>query len=416
MLLYLAFGNELVHTAALLDVEELLPCLGSDRSGQVLKVVRTRCGVNDLIEVCLLFEEQLLVTCDTLAELCRLFVSHVKRRNGDLIHTCECRTHGLGLRAEEVHIRIEDGHVETAGLGADVHLSGVAESGREDRVFVRLNDLSPQQTACTELSYLHEIVTANTHVETDRVGCAVVRDACLGHHRHVLGSPSECVRELLSRISAGVIEDDGVDAYYAVTRQRFSGFDGLGDLLRYLLTGQGFALEEHVLNRVHVDRTDEALGVITHAAVVTHEDVRQLRRCACADREVDGYCRCINAVEQRFDEVVRQFVLVETETERRDTLVEHLQGFGIRLACVLASADVLANCPLVVCTRTADVGELTRRGDGGLQAFEVLTAVERLHVESFRRAPHQFLIEIGTFQVSDNLVLPCLFRHRSKIR
>ena len=183
-----------------------------------------------------------------------------------------------------------------------------------------------------------------------------------------------------------------------------------------MLACQGFALEEHVLNRVHVDRTDEALGVITHTTVVTHEDVRQLRRCACADREVDGYCRCINAVEQRFDEVVRQFVLVETETERRDTFVEHLQGFGIRLACVLASADVLANCPLVVCTRTADVGELTRRGDGGLQAFEVLTAVERLHVESFRRAPHQFLIEIGTFQVSDNLVLPCLFRHRSKIR
>ena len=277
MLLYLAFGNELVHTAALLDVEELLPCLGSDRRRQVLEVVRTRCGVNDLIEMCLFLEQQLLVTGDTLGEIRRTLVGDVERRNGDLIHACKGCRHRLGLRAEEVHIRIKNSHVETAGLGADVHLSSVAESGREDRVFVCLDDLCPQQTACAELGNLHEIVTADTHVETDSVGCAVVRDACLGHHRHVLGTPSEGVRELLSCISAGVIEDDAVDAYYAVTRQRLGCFDGLGDLSRYLLTGQGFALEEHVLNRIDIDRTDEALGIITHTAVVAHEDVRQLR-------------------------------------------------------------------------------------------------------------------------------------------
>ena len=106
--------------------------------------------------------------------------------------------------------------------------------------------------------------------------------------------------------------------------------------------------------------------------------------------------------------MVRQFVFVETETEGRDTFVQHFQRFGVGFAGVLARADVLADCPFVVCTRTADVGELTRRGDGRLQAFEVLAAVERLHVEAFRRAPHQFLVEIGTFEVGNDFVFTCL--------
>ena len=408
VLLHLTFADHLVHTAGLLDGEELLPCLGSDRSGQVFEVIRTRSGVNDLVEMCLFLEQELLVAGDTLGEIHRTLVGDIKRRNGDLIHACQSSRHRLGLRAEEVHIRVEDGHVESAGLGADVHLSSVAESGGEDRVFVCLNDLCPQQTTSAELSNLHEIVTADTHVETDSVGCAVVRDSCLGKHRHVLGTPSEGVSQFLRSVRAGVIEDDAVDAYYAVTRQRLGCFDGLRDLLRYLLTRQSFALEEHVLDRVHVDGTNHVLHIVAHSAVVAHEDVRELRRCARTDGEVDGDAVGGDAVQQGLDEMIRQFVFVQAETEGRDTFVEHLQRLGVRLAGVLARADVLTDSPVVVRAGAAYVRELAGRGDGRLQAFEVLAAVERLDAEAFRRAPHELLVKVRTFQIGNDLVLPNL--------
>ena len=47
---------------------------------------------------------------------------------------------------------------------------------------------------------------------------------------------------------------------------------------------------------------------------------------------------------------------------------------------------------------------------------KVGVAGSEVHVESFRRAPYELLVEVRTFEVSDDFVLPCLRRDRRKIR
>ena len=56
---------------------------------------------------------------------------------------------------------------------------------------------------------------------------------------------------------------------------------------------------------------------------------------------------------------------------------------------------------------------LRRRWSSG--TWEGLAAVERLDAEAFRRAPHELLVKVRAFEVGNDFVLPCLFRHRSKI-
>jgi len=54
-------------------------------------------------------------------------------------------------------------------------------------------------------------------------------------------------------------------------------------------------------------------------------------------------------------------------------------------------------------------------GDGGLQALEILAAVERLDAEAFRRAPHELLVKVRAFEVGNDFVLPLLSGYRRKI-
>ena len=280
-----------------MDSEELFPSLCSDTIGEVLKVIRTGSGVNDFVEVSLFLEKELLVACDTLSELGRTLVGHVKRRNNDFVHTCKGSRHSLSLCAEEVNVSVEDSHVEATGLGADIHLSSLFEGVGEDRRFVSLDDLSPEQTSCAELSNLHEVIAADTHIETDFTCCEVVRHTGFGHHRHVLSTPSKCVRELLCTICAGVIKDDAVDAYDAVVNERFASVNDFCELGSDLFAAEVFALEEHVLNRVHIDGTIDSLEIVSATAVVTHEDVGELGSFASADSEVDVNRACINVLE-----------------------------------------------------------------------------------------------------------------------
>ena len=124
---------------------------------------------------------------------------------------------------------------------------------------------------------------------------------------------------------------------------------------------------------------------------------------------------CLNTIEQVLDESIVQFLFVQTETQRGNTLVEHIQRLGVRLASVSTGADVLANSPFVVCLCTAHIGELPGRGSGSFQTFKVFTTVERLHVEAFRSAPNEFLLEVGTFQVGHDFLLPYFCRDGGKI-
>ena len=236
--LHLAGSHHLVQAALLLDSEELLPCLLRNRVGQVLDIERARCGVNYLIEVCLFLEQQLLIAGDTLCELSRLLVGYIERSNDYLVHACDSRRHGLGLRAKQVHIRVEDGHVEAAGLGAHIHLRSLFECSGEERCFVCLYNLRPQQTGSTELSNLHEVVTTDTHVEADGVRCLVVRHACFGEHGHVFCTPCECVCQFLCAVRTGIVQDNAIHAYYTIARERLRRFHHGSDLRAHMLAAE----------------------------------------------------------------------------------------------------------------------------------------------------------------------------------
>ena len=188
--LYLTGFDHLEESTLLLDSEELFPSLGSDAIGEVLDIVGTGSGVNDFIEVSFFLEQQLLVTCNTLCEVSRFLVGNVEGGYRYLVYTGEGGRHRLGLAAEEVDVSVEDSHIEARGLGAYVHLSSILKGGGKDVLFIGCYNLSPEQTCCAELSYLHEVVAADTHIEAYLASGEVVGYAGIGKHSHIVGTPS----------------------------------------------------------------------------------------------------------------------------------------------------------------------------------------------------------------------------------
>ena len=73
------------------------------------------------------------------------------------------------------------------------------------------------------------------------------------------------------------------------------------------------------------------------------------------------------------------------------------------------------HAPAVVGTRTSHERELACLRAQKPDAFEVLGAVVGADIEAFARAPHQFALVIGTFQVGCNHLLPLLGRDRREL-
>jgi hypothetical protein len=150
-----------------------------------------------------------------------------------------------------------------------------------------------------------------------------------------------------------------------------------------LLFGERFALEKHVLDRVNVDATSYSLEVVTATAYETNEDVSKLRSFASAYIEVDCYSIKLDTLEESLDVAIREFLCVQAETERGYAFVQDVKRFSVRFACILGSANVLTDSPLVVGSSTAHVRELTWCRYGSLKTLEVLLTVVRLYVEAF---------------------------------
>lgn len=83
-----------------------------------------------------------------------------------------CSTHRLGLRAEQVDVRIKQGLVIRSRRGIDNHLACTVALR-----LILLHNLSPQQAGGTELSNLHEVVLGDTHIELDALGSGINIDA-----------------------------------------------------------------------------------------------------------------------------------------------------------------------------------------------------------------------------------------------
>ena len=258
------------ETAVVLNSQEAFPCLVGNHSRQVLQIIRTGSGVNHFVEMALLGQQQLLVACDTLREIVGLLVCHVKRRHYHRVHTCDGCGHSLCLAAEQVHVGIEDSHVERAGRSANVHLhcaravlavhflAFAALATIADRL-VLANNLRPQHTSGAELGNLHEVVALNAHVELDSLGSGSAVHTGFGQQCHVFSAPSQRIGQLLRAVSTCVAQVQRVHADGAVTRKQFLGLDSQHQTLFDSLCIKSMTAGQHLLNRVAVDAAMQRL-------------------------------------------------------------------------------------------------------------------------------------------------------------
>ncbi len=190
-----------LKSALVFHVEEEFPRLLCQRCGEHLHIVGATCGVDHLVEMAFLLEQDLLVACDALAEVVARLVGSVERGDDDGVDASQCGTHGLGLRAEQVHVTVINRLVEARGLGVDLHLASASALG-----LVLVDDLCPQLTTCAELGDFHKVDVRHTHVELDAVCYLVGGKSSIGHLGHPLIAPSQCVAQFLIDVSASVVE------------------------------------------------------------------------------------------------------------------------------------------------------------------------------------------------------------------
>ena len=268
------------ESTLVLYLQEQFPCGISERVGKFLDEVRTGRGVNHLVEVTLLLEQELLVACDTLREIRRLLIGSVERTHHDRVNTSEGGTHGLCLRAEQVDIAVEHSHIIERGGGIHAHLACTIALG-----LILLNNLCPEQTCSTELGNLHEVVLRDTHVKLDSLGSLGSIHTSLGELSEIFITPSQGITQFLHDISTGIVEVSRVDSHHAILGIILQGIDdsrSLGDDSLGVLT-----LHHDAVDGVEVDASHELLLVITLLVEVGGKDLSQFNRLAVACREVE---------------------------------------------------------------------------------------------------------------------------------
>ena len=397
------------ETALFLNGEEQLPAFLGDGHSQLFHEVAAAADIHDLVKVALLLEQQLLVACYTLCEIRRNLVGSVKRSNHHRVNACESGTHGLGLRAEHIHIAVEHRLVVGRGSCVDAHLAGALALG-----VILLNNLSPEHTGCAELGNLHEVVAADAHVELDFLGGEVNGNAGLHHLVEVFLTPGEGVAQLLIDVGTAVAEQVAVN-HHATQ---------VGEVLQLLYqlrhVGQQhsgvLALHQHTLDGVETDAADNLGLVVALLLVVGHNQISQLQHVTLAGAEAHLHAVAADAAQQRLDELCVQVFSVETEAERVNTLVQDVESLCVGFLRVCDN-DVLANIPdIVVFFVAADEGKLAREGVHCGQLVHVFLQIKRLHGESLRGSPHHFLLVVSALEVNLNLVTPFLTCRGGEVR
>ncbi len=322
-------------------------------------------------------------------------------------------------------MRIVNGFVEHRCRGVNVHLHGARAIFAIDKFafavvatvanrFVGANDHCPQHASCAEFCNLHKVVSAHAHVEFDGASSRGSIYASLGEHFHVLIAPSQSIAKFLSAISTSIVQTNGIDRYYAIFGQHFASLDNGFCQVGHHLFVQLFAFQQHAVQRVEVDRAFQRLEVVAAFFVVVGQQTNEVGRATNANREVQLDAVGSNAFKQRGDVVGRELLFVEFETERIDAFVQHIECFCVGsfgIVCI----DVLPNIPNIVDLCATHIRIFSRCGIGRFQPFQVLGTIERLHIEAFGRAPNQFLVEIGSFQIDCDFVQPFLRRNGWKI-
>ena len=224
---------------------------------------------------------------------------------------------------------------------------------------------------------------------------------------HPLVAPCQGIAELLIDVGTGVVENNRVDAEHA------QALDGCGSLEQVAGHGhdvarEGGAVLEVALERVERHRAAEGL-LGTGGLNQRHQLLGQCQGALGAVHQVDLYLVQVDASKQHLEVGVG----VGLETERGNTLAQHLTSLGIGLGLVL-DVDVLTHGPKVVGACATDKWILTGQRLGGLEVLDVNPAVERLHIEPFVCSPYHLLVKVGPLEVNLGLGAPLLGSYRRK--
>ena len=396
------------ESASLLHSEEQLPSLLGNGVCQMLYGIRTTGDVDQLVEVCLLLQQQLLVAGNTLGKVRRYLVRLIKRGDDDGIDIGNGCRHRLCLRAQQIDIAVEQRLVVLRSIGTHVHLASAVALW-----LILLHYLGPQQTGSTELGYLHEIVFRHTHIELHALGSLSRFHAGLGEDIQVLSTPGQSIAQLLVDVGTGIVQHHAVDVDTLVTRQLGKSIDKrLGKLQnsRHIL-----AFAHDFADRIEVDATLQLSKRVVLLLEVSHQYLGQLDTMALAGGEVQLYILRQYAIEQRCNELCVDIFAGNSEAQRVDTLVQDVQRLGVG-SLGISSIDVLTHKPQVVVflVSTYERKFAWQRIDS-LQVLQVLTAIERLYVKAFIGSPYQAFLEVCPFEVYFNFVKPLLGGWRSKL-
>ena len=149
----------------------------------------------------LFFQEQLLITCDTLREIIWSLIDSIEWSNHDRMNSCDSCRHCLCLRTEHIHVSIKDCHIIRCGNSIHAHLTSAVAFW-----LILLNNLSPEHTSSTELCNLHKVVLGNTHVELNLVCCKSRLNTCINQLLKILVTPSKGIAEFLNDIGSRIVE------------------------------------------------------------------------------------------------------------------------------------------------------------------------------------------------------------------
>ena len=267
LVLHIVLADGLGHAAVRLHVKEQLPGILGDAVGEVLNIIAATGGVDNLVHVALLLQQQLLVAADAVAEAVALLEGDVEGVGGDAVGTGNGGAHGLGGGAEHVDVGVVYRFVPQRAGGIDEHLAAAVAA----RV-VLLHHLAPQQAGGAYLGNLHEVVAASGKVE-HQAGCDVVdSESEVGEVGHQVVGCSQGEAQLLHDIGARIVDVATVDGQHVKFGQVLFGVQhqlfGLGKAL--LLTSFEGTVEQGAAIDVVIDAAFDLGGVV--AAPFHHFD------------------------------------------------------------------------------------------------------------------------------------------------
>ena len=183
--------DSLGHTAQLLDLLNVLPCLVCDLVGERLYIVRTGPRIDVAADVGLLLQVDLRVTRNTCREVGRKRDSLVQSVRVQRLRMTQSGTHSLDGRTCNVveGILLRERPSRRLAVRTQRHRLGVL--GVE-----LLYDLSPQHTCGTHLGDLHEVVHTDSPEERQTRREGIDRHTGIDSGTQILQTVGQRVRQL----------------------------------------------------------------------------------------------------------------------------------------------------------------------------------------------------------------------------